>query len=86
MELRLTCIKPLKLYVVDGTQSIRRSYKRDAKGVKHGYFSFLGTATLSEATAQAVFAGCASGCHVGKTNKDAASGHEMATLISSFSE
>ena len=48
MELRLPCIKPLKLYSVDGNRSIRRSYKSDAKGVKQGYFSFLGTATLSE--------------------------------------
>ena len=81
MELRLPCIKPLKLYVVDGNRSIRRSYKSDAKGVKHGYFSFLGTATK-----QAVFSGCTCGCHIGKTNKDAASGHEMATIISRFSE
>ena len=86
MELRLPCIKPLKLYVVDGNRSIRRSYKSDAKGVKQGYFSFLGTATLSEATKQAVFSGCTCGCHTGKTNKDAASGHEMATIISGFSE
>ena len=86
MELRLPCIKPLKLYSVDGNRSIRRSYKSDAKGVKHGYFSFLGTATLSEATEQAVFSGYTCGCHIGKTNKDAASGHEMATIISRFSE
>ena len=86
MELRLPCIKPMKLYSVDGNRSIRRSYKSDAKGVKQGYFSFLGTATLSEATEQAVFSGYTCGCHIGKTNKDAASGHEMATIMSRFSE
>ena len=69
MELRLPCIKPLKLYSVDGNRSIRRSYKSDAKGVKQGYFSFLGTATLSEATEQAVFSGYTCGYHIGKTNK-----------------
>ena len=86
MELRLLCIKPLKLYLVDGNRSIRRSYESDAKGVKQGYFSLLGTATLSEATKQAVFSGYTCGCHIGKTNKDAASGHEMATIISRFGE
>ena len=69
MELRLPCIKPPKLYSVDGNRSIRRSYKSDVKGVKNGYFSFLGTATLSEATEQAVFSGYTCGCHIGKTNK-----------------
>ena len=74
------------LYLVDGKRSIRRGYKCDAKGVKQGYFSFLGIATLSEATKQVVVAGCTCGCHIGKTNKDAASGHEMTTTIFSFSE
>ena len=86
LELRLPCIKPLKLYVVNGKRSIRRSYKSDAKGVKQGYFSFPGTATFSEATKQVVFAACTCGCHIGKTNQDAASGHEIATTMSSFSE
>ena len=86
MELRLPCIKPLKLYSVDGNRSIRRSYKSDAKGVQQGYLSFLGTATLSEATEQAVFSGYTCGCHIGETNTDAASGHEMVTIISRFSE
>ena len=57
MELRLPCIKPLKFYVVDGNRSIKCSYKSDAMGGKQGYFSFLGTATLSEATKQAEVAG-----------------------------
>ena len=69
VELRLPCIKPLKLYSVDGNRSIRRSYKSDAKGVKQGHFSFLGTATLSEVTEQAVFSGYTCGYHIGKTNK-----------------
>ena len=86
MELRLLCIKPLKMYLVDGNRRIRGSYKRDAKGVKQGCVSFLGTATLPEATQQAVFPGYTCGCHIGKTNKDAASGYEMATIISRFSE
>ena len=60
--------------------------KSDTKRGKQGYFSFLGTATLSEATKQVVVAGRTRGCHIGTTNKDAASGHEMATIISSFSE
>ena len=86
MELRLPCIKPLKLYVVGGNRSIRRSYKSDAKRGKQGYFSFLVTATLYEATKQAVIAGRTCGCHIGTTNKDTAGGHEMATIISSFCE
>ena len=36
MELRIPCIKPLKLYIVDGNRNIRRSYKIDAK--KTGLF------------------------------------------------
>ena len=86
MELSLPTIKPLKLYVVDGNRSIRRSYKSDSKGVKQDYFSFLGTVTLSEAIKQAVFAGCTCGCHIGTTNKDADSDHELAQIISRFSE
>ena len=46
---------------------------------------FRFTATLSEATRQAVVAGRTCGCHIGTTNKYAAIGHEMATIISSFS-
>ena len=46
MELRFPCIKPMKLYVVDGNRSIGCSYKSDAK-----------RGTLSEATKQAVVAG-----------------------------
>ena len=90
MELRLACIKPPKLYLnsSNGWQhiSIRWGYKSDTKRGKQGYFSFLGTATLSEATKQAVVAGCTCGCHIVTTNKDAAGGYEMATIISSFSE
>ena len=86
MALRLPCVKPLKLYVVDGNRCIRCNHKSDAKRGKQGYFSFLGTATLSEATKQAVVAGRTYGCHIGTTSKDAASSHEMATIISSFSE
>ena len=80
------CIKPLKLYGVDGNRSIRCTYKSDTKRGKQGYFSFLSIATLSETTKQAVVAGHTCGCHIGTTNKDAAIGHEMATIISSFSE
>ena len=50
------------------------------------FFLFLGTTTLSEAMKQAVVAGCTCGCRNGMTNKDAASGHEKATIISSFNE
>ena len=69
-----------------GNKHMRCSYKSEAKRGKRGYFSFVGTATLSEATKQAVVAGRTCGCHIGTTKRDAASGHEMATLISSFSE
>ena len=58
MELRLPCIKPPKLYMdssrVWGQIGIRWGYKSEAKQGKHDYFSFLGTATLSEAIKQAV--------------------------------
>ena len=69
-----------------GNRNVRCSYKRDTKRGKQGYFSFVGTATLSEATKQAVVAGRTCGCHIGTTNRDAVSGHEMTTIISSFSE
>ena len=89
MELRLPCIKPLKLYVNSSSGwkhilCIRCSYS-DAKRRKQGYFLFLGTATLSEAIKQTVVAGLTCGCRFGTTNKDTASDHAMATIISSFS-
>ena len=69
MELRHPCIKPPKLYLnsSNGWKHIilRCSYKSDAKGGKQGNCSFLGIATLSEASKQAVVAGRACGCHIG---------------------
>ena len=61
-------------------------YKSEVKGGKQGYFSFLGTATLSEAIKPALVASYICGCHIGTTNKYAPSRHETATMISSFGE
>ena len=87
MELHLPCFKASKVYVNSSSHmGIRCTYKSDAKGRKQGYFSFLGTPSLSEATKQAAVADRARGCHIGTTNKDATNDQEMATIISSFSE
>ena len=70
MELHLPCFKASKVYVNSSSHmGIRCTYKSDAKGRKQGYFSFLGTPSLSEATKQAAVADRARGCHIGTTNK-----------------
>ena len=71
---------------MDGKHNYICVLQSDAKRGRQGYFSFLGTATLSEATKPAVVAEYISGCHIETTNKYAAGGHETATIISSFSE
>ena len=90
MELSLPCIKPPKLYVnaskVREHKGVRWDYQNETKKGKHGYVSFLGTATLSEAMKQIVVTGCTRGCHIKIENTDAASGHEVATIISSVSD
>ena len=67
MELRLPCMKPPKLFVNSSRVwehiRIRWGYKSEAKQGKQDYFSFLGTATLSEAMQPVVVAGYIRGCH-----------------------
>ena len=89
MELRLPCIKSPKLYVnsTNGWKhiSIRCSYRSDAK---RGKRSFLISWHCN--TFWSVKGGGSRRPHLNRNDKQrytqAASGHEMATIISSFSE
>ena len=90
MELRLPCIKPPKLYVNSSRVwehiCIRWGYKSEAKQGKQDYFRFLVLQPFLKRYSWRWSLAASVVAIQGMTNTHAASSHEAAIIISSFSK